>query len=88
MEEKVTQDAREAARKRLQLKLGLVVHWLVYIAVNVGLVVAAGGFAGSWWRIAGWGVGLLVHSGYVLVEVGGLKERLLERELARESGQR
>lgn len=80
------QHAREAARKRLEQKFGLVVHWIVYLAVNAGLVVAAGGFAGSWWRIAGWGAGLLVHTGYVLTDVGGLKERMLERELAREAG--
>ena len=87
MQGAVTQHAREAAYKRLEHKLGLVVHWLVYIAVNAGLVISAGGFAGSWPRIAGWGLGLFVHTGWVLVEVGGLKERLLERELAREMEQ-
>ena len=82
------QEAREAARKRLEAKLGLAAHWVVYLAVNIGLVVAAGGFEGSWWRIAGWGLGLALHTGYVFVEPGGVKERLLERELAREMGQR
>ncbi len=48
--------------------------------VNAGLILAAGGFAGSWWRLAGWGLGLALHTGYVLVEIG----RLVERELARE----
>ena len=43
--------AREDAQKRLEQKVGLAAHWLVYLAVNIGLVVAAGGFAGSWWRI-------------------------------------
>lgn len=83
-----TRMARETARKRLEQKLGLATHWLVYLAVNIGLVVAAGGFAGSWWRILGWGFGLAIHTGYVLVEVGEVKERLLERELARGAGQR
>jgi hypothetical protein len=77
------QDVREVARRRLEQKLGLVVHWLVYLAVNVGVVVAAGGFTGSLWRIAGWGVGLAVHTGYVYAETSGLKERLVERELTR-----
>jgi hypothetical protein len=80
----VAQDACEIAYKRLEHKLGLVVHWLVYLAVNAGLVIFAGGFSGSWARIAGWGLGLPVHTVWVLVEVGGMKERLLERELARE----
>ena len=88
MNEVTTQAAREAAQKRLEQKVGLAAHWLVYLAVNIGLVVAAGGFAGSWWRILGWGLGLAVHTGYVLVELGGVKERLVERELARGAGQR
>ena len=83
MDEVSIQDAREAARKRVEQKLGLAVHWLVFLVVNVGLVVAAGGFAGSWGRIAGWGVGLAVHTAYVVTKVGGVKERLLDRELAR-----
>jgi hypothetical protein len=81
--EAATQDVLEEARKRLEQKVGLAVHWMVYLAVNVGLVMAAGGFAGSGWRIAGWGIGLAVHTGYVVFELGSVKERLLERELAR-----
>jgi len=84
--EAMRQDAREAARKRLEQKFGLAAHWLVYLAVNIGLVTAAGGFDGSGWRILGWGLGLAIHTGYVLVEIGGVKERLLERELARGAG--
>ncbi len=87
MEQAVQQDAREAAENRLEQKLGLAVHWLVYLAVNIALVVAAGGFAGSWWRILGWGLGLAIHTGYVLFEVGAVRERLVERELARGAGQ-
>ncbi len=78
------QSATQRAQRRVQLRLGLAVHWVVYLAVNAGLVLAAGGFAGSWWRLAGWGLGLAVHSGYVLVELGRLQQRLVERELARE----
>ena len=74
----------DQARRRVEAKFGLAVHWVVYLAVNAGLVLAAGGFAGSWWRLSGWGLGLAVHTGYVLVEVGRLKQRLVERELARE----
>ena len=76
--------AEVRARRRVEAKVGLAVHWAVYLVVNAGLVLAAGGFTGSWWRLAGWGLGLAVHTGYVLVEIGGLKQRLVERELARE----
>ncbi len=76
--------AEDRARRRVEAKVGLALHWAVYLVVNAGLVLAAGGFAGSWWRLAGWGLGLAVHTGYVLFEVGRLQERLLEREIARE----
>ena len=74
----------DRARRRAELKFGLAVHWFVYVAVNAGLVIAAGGLAGSWWRLAGWGVGLAAHTLYVLVEAGQLQQRLVQRELARE----
>ncbi len=80
--------ARQAARRRVEQKLGLALHWLVYLAVNTGLVVAAGGFAGSWWRIAGWGLGLALHTGYILLDGLDLRERLVDRELVRGSVRR
>ena len=83
MRESKGPDPRESARQRLEHKVGLAIHWLVYVAVNVALVVAAGGLAGSGWRIAGWGIGLVVHTVYVVLEVGGVKDRLVDRELAR-----
>ncbi len=76
--------ATQRAQRRLQLKAGLTVHWVVYLAVNAGLVIAAGGFDGSWWRLAGWGVGLAAHTLYVLTETGQLQQRLVQRELDRE----
>ena len=76
--------AEQLARQRVEHKLGLVVHWLVYLAVNTGLIIAAGGFAGSGWRLAGWGLGLAVHTAYVIADLGRLQQRLVQRELARE----
>ncbi len=76
--------ATEGVPRRVQLKLGLAVHWVVFLAVNAGLVIAAGGFDGSWWRLAGWGVGLAAHTLYVLTETGQLQQRLVQRELDRE----
>ncbi len=75
--------AEDRARRRGEAKVGLAVHWAVYLAVNAGLL-AAGGFAGSWWRLAGRGSGLAVHTGCVLAEIGRLQQRLVEREPARE----
>ena len=78
------QAAERRARQRVEQKLGLALHWLVYLAVNAGLVIAAGGLAGSVWRLAGWGLGLAVHTAYVVGDLGRLRERLVQRELARE----
>ncbi len=78
------QAAERRARRRVKQKLGLLVHWLVHLAVNAGLLIASGGFAGSGWRIAGWGLGLAAHTAYVAVGLGCLQERLVQRELDRE----
>ena len=75
--------AEDRARRRGEAKVGLAVHWAVYLAVNAGLL-AAGGFAGSWWRPAGRGSGLAGHSGCVLAGIVRLQQRLVEREPARE----
>ena len=82
----VRQAAEGRARQRVERKLGLALHWLVYLAVNTGLVVAAGGVAGSGWRLAGWGLGLAVHTTYVLGDLGRVRQRLVQRELGRERG--
>ena len=83
-----TDTARQAAERRagqrVEQKLGLAVHWLVYLAVNTGLIVAAGGFGGSGWRLAGWGLGLALHTAYVVADRGRVRERLVQRELDRE----
>ena len=74
-------ELEKRARQRVEQKLGLLVHWLAYLGVNTGLVIVAGGFDGSLWRMLGWGVGLAVHTGYVVADVGDLQRRLLEREM-------
>ncbi len=83
-EDMARQVAERRARQRVEQELGLALHWLVYLAVNAGLVIAAGGLAGSVWRLAGWGLGLAVHTAYVVGDLGRLRERLLQREPDRE----
>jgi hypothetical protein len=80
----VGQAAERRARQRVEQELGLALHWLVYPAVNTGLVIAAGGLAGSGWRLAGWGLGLAVHTAHVVGDLGRLRERLVQHEVARE----
>ncbi len=78
------QSAVHRAQRSVELRLELAVHWLVYVAVNTGLVIAAGGFSGAGWRLAGWGVGLLVHTLYVVADADRLQPRLVQPDLARE----
>ncbi|MGY1985687.1 2TM domain-containing protein [Blastococcus sp. SYSU DS0669] len=75
--------AERRALQRIEQKLGLALHWLVYLAVNSGLVLAAGGITGSGWRLMGWGLGLAVHTAYVVGDLGRFRERLVQRELDR-----
>ena len=77
----VRQTAEQRARHRVEQKLGLALHWLVYLAVNAGLMIAVGGLAGSGWRLAGWGLGLAAHTAYVIGDLGRLRELLVQREL-------
>ena len=78
------QAAERGARQRVEQKLGLALHWLVYLAVNTGLMIAIGGLAGSGWRLAGWGLGLAAHTAYVIGDLGRLSELLVQRELDQE----
>ena len=74
----------DRARRRVELKVGLAVHWVGYLTVSAGVVLAADGVQGSWWRPAGWGLDLAGHTGDVLSEVGRLQQRPVEGERARE----
>jgi hypothetical protein len=76
--------AERRTRQRVEQELGLAVHRLVHLAVNTGLVIAAGGPAGPVRRPAGWGVGLAAPTAYVSGDLGRLRERLVRRESARE----
>ena len=75
-----------SARRRVEQRGGLAVHWLVFVVINAVLVVGSGGFAGSAWRLAGWGLGLTLHTVYVLIDVDGLKDRLVRRDVERSAG--
>ncbi len=77
------QSAKGEARRRAELEFGSAAHWLIYVAVDAGLLIAAGGLAGSWWRLAGWGLGLAIHTLYVVVDAGHLPQRMVPRERAR-----
>ena len=58
----------EAAVKRAEELQGYYVHVLVYLVVNAGLFVInllTKGEGGGWWffwPLAGWGIGLVIHT--------------------------
>lgn len=81
------------ARARIALKGGLVVHAAVYAMVNlmlIGIDVATGGHRWSVWPLVGWGLGLGMHAlvVWLALSTGGLRERLMAREVARLRGRR
>lgn len=72
------------ARRRAGAKLGWYVHAMVYLAVNAGLAAISVSVGRSWavYPALGWGIGLLVHGGVVLLMSSSLRERMVERERA------
>lgn len=80
-------DLRAQAQRRVDIKMGFLVHLCVFIAVNLGLAFLQFMAAGSWrvpFPVWGWGIGLLAHGfGTVVSLMGsGLRERMLSAEMA------
>ncbi len=81
-------DLLQRARRRVKLKTGSLVHLSVYVLVNLGLTainLIGGGRPWHWWPLEGWGLGLAIHGLVTLASLhgGGLRERLLQREVQR-----
>ena len=81
------------ARKRVDMKMGFLVHLLVYLCVNAGLAVlqaVQGGEHWNLWPLFGWGIGLAIHGLVTLLELRGegLRERMLAAEIERLKGRR
>jgi hypothetical protein len=70
------------ARRRAAIRLGWYIHAMVYIAVNTLLALLSLMDGRSWavFPAVGWGLGLAVHGFVVFLVLGGLPERLVERE--------
>ncbi len=80
------------ARRRASMKMGWIIHALVYAAVNT-LLVAIAASAGRQWAVfpvLGWGIGLAAHGVAVFFASGGggLYDSLLRRERERLQAQR
>lgn len=78
---------RERAEKRVEAKASLRSHWFTYIVVNAFLFAidwwSGGGIDWAYWAAIGWGVGIALHTLSTFAELGGDRERAVEREMER-----
>lgn len=82
-----TTEQFEAAKERVEQKLGFYIHLAVFVLVNALLTVidlmSSPGQLWFFWPLGGWGIGLVLHAVKVFSNVSGFKQRMIERELAR-----
>lgn len=84
-------DAYEAARRRVEAKLGFYIHLVVYLAVNTLLVALnlmySPQYLWFFWPLFGWGIGICFHALGIFVFPSGspVKERMIQRELERQA---
>jgi hypothetical protein len=84
----------KAAIERAEMLQGYYIHVLVYVVVNTGLFIInllSRGGGGTWWfywPLAGWGIGLAVHTLVVTTGVfsEGWKDRKAEELYRRRGG--
>jgi hypothetical protein len=81
------QDEFTRAKKVAGAKIGFYIHLTAYAVVNallVGINLATS-TEHLWfkWPLLGWGIGVLVHAIilFALLKGGGIKRRMIEREL-------
>ncbi|MBX3586748.1 MAG: 2TM domain-containing protein [Ramlibacter sp.] len=78
------QQIERMARKRAGMRMGWLIHAIVFVAVNLLLagLSAASGRAWAIYPFLGWGLGLAIHGAVVLLAMpgAGLYERLLQQE--------
>ncbi len=77
------------AEKRVEEKKGFYIHFTVYIAVNIMLViiwaVTGAGFPWFIFPLGGWGIGILFHflGVFVFSKQTGWERRAIEKEVER-----
>ncbi len=76
------------ARRRVDIKMGFLVHLLVFVLVNLGLFAVNAYAGGPRWAVfplLGWGLGLAIHGIVTLLSLQGegLPQRMVASEVAR-----
>jgi hypothetical protein len=84
----------EKASKRVDAKISFYIHLTVYVLVNLlllGINLATySGYLWFRWPLLGWGIGLCMHglSVFFFSRFDGLKEKMIEKEMARMSSRK
>ena len=81
-------DLETVAKRRVQARMGFVIHALMYIATNAGLVLIwyLTGAHYPWflWPMLGWGIGLVGHAlAFAFGPDSTGEQRAVEREVRR-----
>jgi hypothetical protein len=85
------EEAYQRARKRVEAKIGFYIHVGAYAGVNILLIminlVTTPGVLWFKWPLIGWGFGVFFHflAVFALFKGSSWKERLIEKELDRET---
>lgn len=82
------EDLVHRAKRRVDMKMGWLMHALVFVLVNLGLYLInqwTGQQRWSQWPLMGWGLGLAIHGLVVWISLSGegLRDRMLAKEVER-----
>lgn len=81
-------ELEEVAKKRVQARMGLVVHLAMYLVMNVGFVaiwwMTGRGYPWFLWPMIGWGMAIVAHVISLAIGPGSAAERrAIDREVRR-----
>lgn len=81
-------ELEEVAKKRVQARMGFVVHASMYVVMNAGMFViwflTGQGYPWFMWPLLGWGIGVLAHAVTLVIGPGSTVERrAIDKELRR-----
>lgn len=88
------QEAYQAAKRKVEAKIGFYLHLAAYIVVNILLIIinfsTSSGYLWFKWPLLGWGIGVLFHGLRVFVFSSGsvIKGRMIEKEMKKQAAKK
>ena len=88
------QEAYQAAKRKVEAKIGFYLHLAAYIVVNILLIIinfsTSSGYLWFKWPLLGWGIGVLFHGLGVFVFSSGsvIKGRMIEKEMKKQAAKK